>query len=114
MLPQRYRLSSQDIARIKKTGSRMLTHQFSCKFLPTHNKETKMAVIVGKKVAKTAVGRNRIKRKIHAAFMQMLQSHPSGSMDLILFVQKDIQETQTSDILRELTLMLKRRSGDNI
>lgn len=59
------RLTREEIADVMKRGTR--AHGLLCTYISLPRSESAVSVVVSKKVAPTAVGRNRIKRRMRAA-----------------------------------------------
>lgn len=63
MLRKRQRLSSAGFSEVFKAGRRLHTAYFQLIYLPSEDFHA--SVVVGKKVAKTAVRRNRLRRQVY-------------------------------------------------
>jgi ribonuclease P protein component len=109
MLPAAHRLrSSADIARVYKRGSHggsggVLT----VKAAPSGRPQTRAVVVVGKKVSKKAVLRNRIRRRLTEALRGDLATVAPG-YDIVVSVHADISETPAPAIREHLTRALTR------
>jgi ribonuclease P protein component len=68
MLPKKERLTTRDIALLEK-GRSVFGTALSIRYIPTAAESSvkKFSVSVSKKVAKLAVSRNRIRRRVYAA-----------------------------------------------
>jgi len=88
MLPRKFRLrKSVDVQRVVKFGKRQNTSHLRLYWQQrtTNNDPTlksRSTVVVGKKVAKGAVTRNRIKRRTRAALKSIQIPH---NIDLVIF-----------------------------
>lgn len=67
--------------------STFASSNFTLRFCKTERPESRLAIVVSKKVDKSAVARNRIRRLV-SAFMQENWKSLACSMDMIIFVQK--------------------------
>jgi ribonuclease P protein component len=90
MLPKKQRLTAAEVRAILKSGTSARGSRVSAKYVKVPG--SKAAVVVSKKVAKTAVLRNRLRRMGYEALKVSL---PSG-LHLVLFVLSP--EVQASDI----------------
>jgi len=66
MLARKNRVSSIEFPAAKDRGSRLVSTLFSGTLYPSKT-NTKFSVVVSKKTAKTAVSRNRIRRRFYSA-----------------------------------------------
>ncbi|RMD77380.1 ribonuclease P protein component [Candidatus Dojkabacteria bacterium] len=72
MLKKCQRLNSSEVKMISERGVKFETSNFYIKYLSCPNlKSSKIAVNVSKKIHKKAVVRNKIKRRIKAAFQSL-------------------------------------------
>lgn len=99
MLPRAQRLRAQEVRTVIATGKVARATLLSMKYSPT-GERLRAAVVVSKKLAKTAPLRNRIRRVIYAALDEKISDH-TGRM--VLFVHKKpagpiTQATFTTDI----------------
>jgi len=63
MLSKPYRLT-RGFPILFRKGKRISSPFFLLRFLPAHDERHRLAIIVSKKTEKTAVGRNRIRRRL--------------------------------------------------
>ncbi|MDJ0901934.1 MAG: ribonuclease P protein component [Xenococcus sp. MO_188.B8] len=68
---------------------------------------SRIGISIGKKVSKKAVVRNRIKRQIHGAFLQLLPRILDG-WQIVVVVKPTAVECKYDDFLRELEELLKK------
>ena len=68
---------------------------------------SRLGVSIGKKVSKKAVVRNRIKRQIHGAFLQ-LRPHVLDDWQIVIVVKPIAVECKYAHFLRELEELLKK------
>ncbi len=110
MLSQKYRFHSRGGVRyVFQHGKTIRTPILSLVF--THNSRgyRRVAVVVSKKVLKTAVGRNRIRRRVYEAVRLELVDFPDP-MDYILVVYNKSVATMPFSELRRAVRELLRRS----
>lgn len=84
----------------------------SLRFAPSKKSDYRLAVVVSKKVSKSAVTRNRIRRRIYEIIRQTkkLDSRP-WPYDLILTVFDDRLATLPSEQLRAHIISLLQKAG---
>lgn len=83
-------------------GEVVRTRLLTCKYLTNpHRKEPRIAVVVSKKVLKSAVGRNRIRRRIYEYMRERIGDLPKGT-DLVLIVGSSEIRTMSAAELAEL------------
>ena len=95
------RLSSHLFSVLFRTGIRITTPSLQCLVLKSENSSSQYAVIVGVKVQKSAVKRNRIKRIIRAALEHVLP-HLASPIYCLVVVKKDCSMKKSKDMIREL------------
>lgn len=77
MLNKKYRFHSRGGVRyVYNKGKTVRTPKMSLVFVPNERGFTRMAVVVSKKVNKTAVGRNRIRRRIYEVLRENIKLIP--------------------------------------
>jgi ribonuclease P protein component len=63
--------------------------------------ESRFAVVVGKGIDKRAVGRNRLKRMVNKGASGLIEKIVPG-FDFLIFVKKQAQEKQASELSEDL------------
>lgn len=99
MLQTSSRVPKTVISLLLKKGTRVHTDFFQC--MTNHNgkEQSRCAVVVGGRIVKRAVERNRIKRMVKAAFQSLHTTlHPSA--DLVILVKQQCA-TRPYRIIRE-------------
>ncbi len=105
MLARAFRLyKKRDIQKVYKSNQTSGTRFFYLRVLPNRLNQPRFAVVVGKKVAKKAVVRNRLRRLVHQAF-QELMADPTflakvEHSDLLLTVHRDPEEPYTLERIK--------------
>jgi len=79
---------------------------------PPTQTPTRIGIVVGQKVSKQAVVRNRIKRQIRAGLRQFL-SRLSPGWQLVFIARPTAQECEYDEFLRELEQLLADIEGLN-
>jgi ribonuclease P protein component len=112
MLPKSERLSVRDIALLENGRSVFGTH-LSIRYSPARSNTSaagslkKFSVTVSKKVAKTAVLRNRIRRRVYVALREA-KSSISKSVFLIVIPKKECDTLAIAEIKSELTALFNK------
>lgn len=84
---------------VYKNGRAIRTHLITLKYVRnSHRKHSRFAVVVSKKVHKSAVGRNRIRRRIYEVVRHELP-HVSSPHDVVLLVFSSEVMTMPQDEL---------------
>ncbi len=76
---------SSIISLVSRKGASMKSPFFRIKFLPARFGNTRIAIITAKKVEKSAVGRNKIRRRISACFEQTLNINSKKNFLITIF-----------------------------
>lgn len=99
MLSKRYRFHSRGGVRYTyKNGKTIRTASLSLVFAPNSRHHQRFAVVVSKKVLKTAVGRNRIRRRVYEAIRLELKSYKAHTDCIFVVYSKDYQNLPFSEI----------------
>lgn len=109
MLAKEFRLrKASDIARVYKQGVYgSAGGVLSVKTTPSGRPHTRAVVVVGKKVSKRAVVRNRIRRRLVGILFSEWTTVRTG-YDIVISVHSDISELPTDTLKRHLTTALTR------
>lgn len=99
MFKKKQRISSGLFSRILRSGETKHTDHFSVRVV--HSKEPRMAVVVSKKVTKTAVKRNTLKRKMRAILKTL-----SAPWTVVLYAKKGADTLSVTQMQRELIHLL--------
>ncbi len=106
MLPRSRRLRSKEVRSIIATGQSVRTHYTSMKFVPTAG-FFRAAVVVSKKIAKTAVLRNKLRRAMYTSLRTINQPR---NISAVFFVHSIPPKPLTLSFFEDLTLCFKRFS----
>lgn len=107
MLASPHRLSrSRDIARVYTRGAYTAQGPLAVKFLHTRQ-PSRAVVVVGKKVAKRATIRNRIRRRL-AAILAAEWATVIPGYDIVVTVREDVAEAPNEQLHDSLITVLKR------
>lgn len=109
MLARPYRLRhAADIARVYKQGTYGgVRGLLSDKALPSGRSTARAVVVVGKKVSKRAVVRNRLRRRLIAELAQLWATVRPGC-DIVITVHSDLSALSPATLREYLTQALDR------
>ncbi len=108
MLPRKYKLKKDnDFKRIFNNGKYRQEDFIKIKFLKNDSDISRFAFIVGLKVSKKAVLRNKIKRRLEEVIHSVFDQIKSG-FDIIVFIDKIIIEKKYTEIEESLINLLKK------
>ena len=110
MLARQYRFSGQGgIRYVYRKGATVRRPHFTLRTVPVDPSKTQVAVVVSKKVAKLAVTRNRIRRRIYAA-LEAENLVPAMSLMTVIIVQDTwAEQCVFSELRQELAVALHLR-----
>lgn len=94
MLPRVNRVQSWFFRNLRKPAFSVSTPTLSVKVYKSE-KDKKFAVIVSKKVAKNAVERNSIRRKVFVCIQERIEEIPNGIY--LIYPQKDFSSKDLSE-----------------
>ncbi len=96
------RVTTADFALLEGAKARHAAHVFALCVDTKKDTPAKFSVIVSKKVAKNAVARNRIKRRIREIIKkEIAPTLPAGTL-LVVHAKKGIEELSVDEIFAEL------------
>jgi ribonuclease P protein component len=76
--------SRADFLKIGKQGKRCVSHGVIVQAMPNEVGEVRVGYTITKKTEKSAVKRNRIKRRLRAAAAEIMDAHAKTSCDYVL------------------------------
>ena len=99
MLSKRYRFHSRGgVKYVYQHGKTVRAGQMSLVFVPNEKGFTRVAVVVSKKVEKSAVGRNRMRRRVYEIIRQNFDLVPK-KMDYVFVVfSRDVMKMPTAKL----------------
>jgi ribonuclease P protein component len=108
MLARTYRLRRpKDIAKVYQRGRYASTAGFTVKALKTTWPSSRVAFVVSRKVSKSAVTRNTIRRRLSGQLEQVWETVRPG-YDIVVSVRADLSAAPTEELLRSLLQQFKR------
>ena len=108
MLPKQNRLKKQkDFERVFKSGKSAKGKYFFLKALPSSKESVRIGFVVSKKVAKQAVLRNKIKRRLRAAAKERLSKTTKG-YDVIIVAFPAIKSASYQEVKKDIALAIEK------
>lgn len=101
MFKKNSRIDKKDVVRVMKEGVTYHSPSFLLKLLRNPQKTKLFSVIVSKKVAKTAVSRNKNKRRVREIVKKQEKNIPQGYFYIII-LKKDLKEMVFGDVQNEI------------
>ena len=98
---------ARDISRVFQRGRFGGAGELTAKAAVTKALESRAVVIVGKKVSKKAVVRNRIRRRIAGILESKWKTVPPG-YDIVITVRQDIGEMPAKELEERVLAVLKK------
>lgn len=103
MLSKKYRFHSRGGVRyVYQKGKTIRKPKMSLVFCENTRGFTRMAVVVSKKVNKTAVGRNRIRRRVYEVLRKNIESIPKKVDYVFVVFSPDILTVPNSELEKML------------
>ena len=107
MLKKSRKIKKEDLSSLFRNGKSVSTGYFSLKFLYGVPGQSAFAVIVGKKLASSAVVRNRIKRRVYDSLSTLYGRIPKPVYAAV-FPKNEAQNLKGEALHKELALVLKK------
>ena len=76
-------------------------------FTPNNKGFTRMAVVVSKKIEKSAVGRNRIRRRIYEVLRLNIDSIPKKTDYIFVVYSKDVMKMEFMELTKMIEKLVK-------
>lgn len=103
MLNRRYRFHSRGGVRyVYQKGKTIRKAKMSLVFADNNRGATRMAVVVSKKVLKSAVGRNRIRRRVYEVLRKNIDSIPKKTDYVFVIFSKDVLYMPADELEKSL------------
>lgn len=103
MLSKKYRFHSRGGVRyVYQKGKTVRKPKMSLVFVPNERGFTRIAVVVSKKVDKTAVGRNRIRRRVYEVLRKNFELIPKKTDYVFVIFSRDILTMPFSELEKTL------------
>ncbi len=98
---------SRDISRVYGRGRFVSVGTVTAKILSNGYPDSRLAVVVGKKISKKAVLRNRIRRRLVATIQQKWQTVAPG-YDIVITVREDVSELPPDQLTALIDRLMKK------
>ncbi len=109
MIAYKYRFHGHSSLRyVYSHGKSERSHLLTVKYvINTHRKNPRIAVVVSKKIIKSAVGRNRIRRRLYE-YMRLRLSDLNNIYDVVLIASSaELQNMPYSELCSQLDSLLE-------
>ncbi len=107
MLQKNRRLKKELIAKILRQGCNLRGQNISLKYITDSGQSASFSFIVPSKIAKSAVSRNKLKRRGRAIVFKLLPRIKEGYSALIFF-EKGRPEMKFSELEKEIIKLLQK------
>lgn len=110
MIPTRHRFRGRASLRpVYQHGRTVRTDQIALRYLKNERRKSyRCAVVVSKKVSKSAVKRNRIRRRVYESMRLILGDTPL-SYDLVVTIfGEQVAEIETKNLFNQISGLLKK------
>ena len=108
---------SSMILLVSRKGASLKSPFFRIKFLPARFGNTKIAIITAKKVEKSAVGRNSIRRKISSCFEECIKTEKENDKHFLITIfptaKALLQTHKYFELEKEVTTVLEKINNFN-
>ena len=109
MLSKKYRFHSRGgVKYTYRHGKTLRTSNISLVYNHNSRGFQRFAVVVSKKVLKTAVGRNRIRRRVYEAIRAELPKYQAKNDCIFIIYSKDFQKIPFSELQSEVRRLLEQ------
>ena len=109
MLNKKFRFHSRGGVRyVYQKGKTVRTTKMSLVFVPNFRGFTRVSVVVSKKVEKTAVGRNRIRRRIYEIIRKNFDLIPKKTDYVFVVFSRDVLSMSFSELEKALGELVEK------
>lgn len=106
MLARKYRLrKNSDFQRLYKNGKRLVSHDFVLYYSPSRMDYSQLGFVVSKKVSKSAVVRNTLRRRLTAVVEENI-STLERPLKAIVLIKKDFSTLKPQDLKSQVLELL--------
>ena len=99
MLNKKYRFHSRGgVKHVYRDGKTVRGRVASLVFVPNERGFTRVAVVVSKKVEKTAVGRNRMRRRVYEVIRRNFEYLPKNTDYIFVVFTKEVMRMPYSEL----------------
>lgn len=109
MLAKKYRFHSRGGVRFTyKKGKTIRTPKMSLVFAKNTREKQRFAVVISKKVIKSAVGRNRVRRRVYEAIRLLLPEFQDKKDCIFVIYSKDIKDIEFTELQQLIRNLLEQ------
>lgn len=105
-MPKHSLRKKKDFDQVFKAGQSFYCPIFTLKYIKTAEENGRLGVIIGTKVSKKAVVRNKIKRWVRESYKQFFQK--TDSYDIVVIINKEIVGLEFEDIKKQLIIFFDK------
>jgi ribonuclease P protein component len=106
MFPKNHRVPRERIKQVLFEGCKIQTELFLLRKLKNNNSSNRFAIVVSKKVARLAVKRQCIKRRLRNSISESFADKQNNNFDIIFIVNKKINQSDSQKIKEEITKII--------
>ena len=94
---------------VYKNGQSVRSDMISIRYIKNSNREnSRIAVVVGKKILKSAVGRNRIRRRVYE-YVHTILTKFQDSFDVVFIIHsKELKNIEHKDLVKQIDKLLNQ------
>lgn len=108
MLARKFKIGSRErVTYILEKGYYRRARFIQCKFLRNRLTHARFSMIVSKKISRTAVGRNRVRRRIYEALRRNWHIVGGKCYDVVVLPSSRIIKAPFGEIEKDIILLLK-------
>ena len=109
MLAKKYRFHSRGGVRFTyQKGKTIRTPKMSLVYNANSRNHQRFAVVISKKVIKSAVGRNRVRRRVYEAIRSLLPEYTLKNDCIFVIYSKDIKEMNFAELTKLIQGLLEQ------
>lgn len=109
MLAKKYRFHSRGGVRFTyQKGKTIRTPKMSLVYNTNSRNHQRFAVVISKKVIKSAVGRNRVRRRVYEAIRSLLPEYTIKNDCIFVIYSKDIKEMNFAELTKLIQGLLEQ------
>ncbi len=109
MLAKRYRFHSRGgVNYTYQKGKTIRTPKMSLVYADNSRNHQRFAVVISKKVIKSAVGRNRVRRRVYEAIRSLLPEFPEKKDCIFVVYSREVKDMPFSEIQNNIKNLLEQ------
>lgn len=94
------------IPTIIRRGKKVMTSEIKMYFIASQERDSRIAILVSKKIDKRAVVRNKLRRRTREIIHSLLP-HTKSSYDIVISFQKGAQNLSFQELKKKLNIFFK-------